>query len=435
MAESNSHVGNGLIGGQWLMRTLTNTGHADVAYTIASQKSYPSWGYMVEQGATTIWELWNGDHGDPAMNSGNHVMLLGDLIIWFYENLAGIRTDPDIPAFKHIVMKPYVLGDLAYVNASYNSIYGEIKSGWKLEKNKFKWDISIPANTSATIYVPTLNKEDVMEGNKLSSASEGIKFIGWENNLAVFQIESGQYSFTSKGVKKSITKRYVIAPVITPKDNVFMDGEKVLAEITCKDKEAIIHYSIDGSEPNESSPVYTKPLDISNQTLIRARSYRNGYNPSTQSKKVFNFVDPSKNGIRWNLYEGEFNKLPNFDELNSTANGVVFQFGLNKIDVPKNNFALQFISFIEIDKEGKYEFSTSSNDGSKLFIDDELIVDNDGEHGAKEISGLLNLTIGLHEIRIEYFQSGGSKALFVNYSSDEIKFQPIPGSKLFKNKN
>jgi len=435
LAESNSHVGNGLIGGQWLMRTLTNTGHADVAYTIATQKTYPSWGYMVEQGATTIWELWNGDHGDPAMNSGNHVMLLGDLIIWFYENLAGIRTDPDIPAFKHIVMKPYALGDLTYVNASYNSIYGEIKSGWKLGKNKFKWDVSIPANASATIYVPTLNNEDVMEGNKLASASEGIKFIGWKNNLAVFQIESGQYSFTSKGVKKSITKRYVIAPVITPKDNVFMVGEKVLAEITCKDKEAIIHYTIDGSEPTESSPVYTKPLDISNQTLIRARSYRNGYNPSLQSKKIYNFVDPSKNGIRWNLYEGKFNKLPNFDELNSTANGVVFQFGMNKIDVPQNNFALQFISFIQIDKEGKYEFSTSSNDGSKLYIDGELIVDNDGEHGAKEISGLLNLTIGLHEIRIEYFQSGGSKALFVNYSSEGIKYQLIPSSILFKTKD
>ena len=152
-------------------------------------------------------------------------------------------------------------------------------------------------------------------------------------------------------------------------------------------------------------------------------------------KKAYNFVDPSKNGIKWNLYEGKFNKLPNFDELDSTGDGIVFQFSLNKIDVPKNNFALKFRSFIEIDKDGEYEFSTSSNDGTKLYIDDKLVVDNDGEHGVTEISGSLNLTKGMHKIRVEYFQSGGSKALFVNYSSDDIKFQPIPGFKLFKNKN
>ncbi len=435
MAESNSHVGNGLIGGQWLMRTLTNTGHADVAYTIASQKTYPSWGYMVEQGATTIWELWNGDHGDPGMNSGNHVMLLGDLIIWLYENLAGIKTDPNIPAFKHIVMKPDVLGDLTYVNASYNSIYGEIKSGWKLEKDKFNWDVTIPTNTTATIYIPTLNKEDVMEGNKLASNSDGIKFIGWEDNWAVIEVESGHYFFASKGVKKNITKPYLTTPVITPENNIFMAGDKILIEINCVDKDAVIHYTIDGSEPNESSSVYIKPLEISKEKLLRARAFLNGYNPSTQSRVTYTFVDPSKNGIMWNLYEGEFNKLPNFDKLNSTADGIVFQFSLDKIEVPKNNFALQYKSFIRIDKDGEYEFSTSSNDGSKLYIDDDLIVDNDGEHGATEISGSISLARGMHQVRVEYFQSGGSKALYVYYSSEVIKYQLIPGSILFKTKD
>lgn len=435
LAESNGHVGNGLIGGQWLMRTLTNNGHADVAYIIASQKTYPSWGYMVEQGATTIWELWNGDHGDPGMNSGNHVMLLGDLIIWLYENLAGIKTDPNIPAYKHMVMKPNVLGDLTFVDASYRSIYGEIKSEWELGKSKFKWDVTIPANTTATIYVPTLNKEDVMEGSKLASNSNGVKFVGWEDNWAIFKVESGLYSFASKGVLKHITKPYVTTPVITPKENIFMLGDKVSIKITCAEKDAAVHYTIDGSEANDLSPVYTKPLEISSPTLIRTRAYLNGYKPSTPSKLAYNFVDPNSNGIMWSLYEGEFKKLPNFDKLNFTKNGIVFQFGMDKIDVPKNNFALQFKSYIQIDKEGKYEFSASSNDGSRLYIDNELIVDNDGEHGAKEIGGFINLAKGKHEIRVEYFQSGGSKALFVYYRSDEIKYQPIPGSVLFKSKD
>ena len=94
------------------MRVLTANGRPDLAYTIATQKTYPSWGYMVEKGATTIWELWNGDTADPAMNSGNHVMLVGDLGIWLYENLAGIKPDPEQPGFKHIIMRPEPVGDL-----------------------------------------------------------------------------------------------------------------------------------------------------------------------------------------------------------------------------------------------------------------------------------------------------------------------------------
>src|SRR5450756_252858 len=77
--KSDGHIGTGLVGAQWLMRTLSDNGQADLAYKIATQKTYPGWGYMVEQGATTVWELWNGNTADPAMNSGNHVMQIGDL--------------------------------------------------------------------------------------------------------------------------------------------------------------------------------------------------------------------------------------------------------------------------------------------------------------------------------------------------------------------
>ena len=103
MVETDGHIGTGLIGGQWLNRVLSDNGRPDVAYTLASQKTYPSWGYMIEQGATTIWELWNGDTADPAMNSRNHVMLVGDLGIWFYEYVAGIRPDPEHPGFERFI--------------------------------------------------------------------------------------------------------------------------------------------------------------------------------------------------------------------------------------------------------------------------------------------------------------------------------------------
>ena len=114
-------MGTGLVGAQWLMRTLSDNGRADLAYEIATQKTYPGWGYMVEKGATTIWELWNGDTADPAMNSGNHVMQIGDLAVWMYEYLAGIRSDPEKPGFRHIVIQPYPAGDLTFVKASHKS--------------------------------------------------------------------------------------------------------------------------------------------------------------------------------------------------------------------------------------------------------------------------------------------------------------------------
>ena len=91
---------------QWLLRELSRRGYADVAYLLATNKTYPSWGYMVGKGATTIWELWNGDTANPEMNSGNHVMLLGDLLPWCFNNLAGIRADRWKSGYKHIIFQP-----------------------------------------------------------------------------------------------------------------------------------------------------------------------------------------------------------------------------------------------------------------------------------------------------------------------------------------
>ena len=94
------HVSTGVLGIQHLMRGLTEYGRKDLAFKIVTNETYPSWGYMINKGATTIWELWNGDTADPAMNSANHVMLLGDLLIWYYEDLAGIKCADSAQAFK-----------------------------------------------------------------------------------------------------------------------------------------------------------------------------------------------------------------------------------------------------------------------------------------------------------------------------------------------
>ena len=159
MNECGGHVSTGVIGIQQLMRCLTEYGHGELAFKIASNDTYPSWGYMYRNGATTIWELWNGNTADPAMNSGNHVMLLGDLILWEYEYLGGIRALE--PGYSKIQLKPYPIEGLDFVNCAYNSVSGRIESHWKREGNHFEWNIVIPANTTAEVCLPTANGYEV----------------------------------------------------------------------------------------------------------------------------------------------------------------------------------------------------------------------------------------------------------------------------------
>lgn len=197
--ETQGHIGTGLIGGQWLMRVLSDNGRADLAYTIASQSDYPSWGYMIEQGATTIWELWNGDTADPAMNSGNHVMLVGDLNIWFTEYLAGIQSDPDYPGFKRILMQPHPVGDLTSCSATYQSVHGEIQSHWKIAQGNFIWVVMVPANADAIVSIPIKDDSVILESGVPISEVEGIRFLRRDHDRAHYQIESGRYQFTSTG--------------------------------------------------------------------------------------------------------------------------------------------------------------------------------------------------------------------------------------------
>ncbi len=183
--ESGDHVGVGLIGAQWLMRTLTENGQGDLAFKIATQTTYPGWGYMIAKGATTVWELWNGDTADPAMNSGNHVMQIGDLNVWFYEYLAGIRSDAQTPGFKKIVVHPYPVAGLDSVAASHESPYGRIASKWIRRGTGIQLDVTIPPNTSATVYVPAQNV----------SEAGGMRPTKANGDVAVFTVGSGSYSF------------------------------------------------------------------------------------------------------------------------------------------------------------------------------------------------------------------------------------------------
>lgn len=165
ITDNKGHISCGVIGVQWLLHGLTDMGRGDMAWMLATDSKYPSWGYMAEKGATTIWELWNGDTANPRMNSGNHVMLLGDLISWIYEDAAGIKADENAPGYKHIIMQPdFSVDEMDNINASYKSVYGKIVSRWSKKNGMLTWHVEIPANTTATLHMPDGSKRTIGSG-------------------------------------------------------------------------------------------------------------------------------------------------------------------------------------------------------------------------------------------------------------------------------
>ena len=181
---------------------MTKYGRTDIAYKLVSQTTYPSWGYMIKEGATTLWERWEYLTGG-GMNSHNHIML-GSIDAWFYKVLAGINIDPSAPGFERIIIKPHVVGDLKYVSASVNTIRGTVSSSWRREGNSLVLEVSLPVNSKGKVYVPDLGLKNpiVKEGDKIVwkdgayiQGVPGITSGKREAGYIVFEVGSGTYLF------------------------------------------------------------------------------------------------------------------------------------------------------------------------------------------------------------------------------------------------
>ncbi|MCP4612881.1 MAG: family 78 glycoside hydrolase catalytic domain [Planctomycetes bacterium] len=194
------HLSTGFVGLSYLVPTLTDTGHLDIAYRLLNNDTFPSWGYSIKNGATTIWERWDGwteEKGfqTPGMNSFNHYSF-GSIGRWLFGSVAGIDTDG--PGYKRIIIRPRPGGGLDYAKASYKSINGEIVSDWKIKGGKFTLNVTIPANTTATVYVPAGDIDSVAEGGKLAAKAGDVSLLRVEDDSAVFAVGSGNYRFESK---------------------------------------------------------------------------------------------------------------------------------------------------------------------------------------------------------------------------------------------
>ena len=198
--ERNRHLSTGFLGVNLLLPVLTSVGRNDLAYTLLQNETYPSWGYPVKHGATTIWERWDGwteEKGfqDIGMNSFNHYAY-GSCGQWMFSTMAGIDTDG--PGFERIVIHPQPGGGITFVNASYDSPRGRITSAWRQEAGRFTLEVTIPANTTATVFVPAKKAADVTESGKPAAQATAVQFLRDTDGVAVFRIGSGKYSFSSQ---------------------------------------------------------------------------------------------------------------------------------------------------------------------------------------------------------------------------------------------
>jgi len=192
------HLTTGFVGTPLLCKTLSAHGYDDLAFMLLNRKEYPSWLYPVTQGATTIWERWDGQKPDGSfqdvgMNSFNHYAY-GAIGEWLYQYVAGLNIDPEHPGYKHILLAPHPGGGLTNANVQFESLFGKIKSAWKLDANDFVYEVTIPANTTATVTLPQAKEEKMTLNEKPIQAVMEKNILQLANCVKV-ELGSGKFTF------------------------------------------------------------------------------------------------------------------------------------------------------------------------------------------------------------------------------------------------
>ncbi len=421
------HLTTGILGTKYMVDLFAREEHNDIVYLLVTQRDYPSWLDLIRN-RTTLSERW--DQG----GSNNHVMF-GSIDDWFYRSLAGIQINEHNPAYRQIIIKPFVAPDLSYVKASINTINGAVSSHWTLKNGTYRISITIPVNSDATVYLPAQKKEDVrVDGARLES-NPYVTFIKIKDNKAVLKVSSGKYDFSVKNVIPVLDKVYTALPdVQAEKTTVFIPG-KITVRLSCVTPAAHLHYTLDGSEPQISSPLYDDALIFDKSVTLKVKAFAKGLLPSYTKTVKFSFVDPQKNGLYCEVFQKALTSLRSFNWRNPTDKKHVYRMSLDELETPGYDFVLRYSGYIKIENAGQYTFYTNSNDGSRLYIADKLVVDNDGEHGLETRSGKIRLKKGFYPIKLLYFQSGGSKNLETFYESGSMEKTIIPATVLFMNKS
>jgi len=269
------------------------------------------------------------------------------------------------------------------------------------------------------IYFTTDGSEPTKSSSKYQSAFEQI-------SPTIIKAVAFKVNQKSSKATLKLERAQVIAPLVLPANQFF--NKSIEVKLISNTKGADIYYTLDGSEPTESSKKYEGNLKINETATLRSKAYKTDYKISDETSAIFKSIE-KLNGVQYKYFENrsriQWEQLPDFLILEPLSEGNITKFGYDGIEHRETYFGLVLHGFIDITLEGEYTFYTGSNDGSKLLVDHRVIANNDGNHGYIEKSGKVYLEKGEHLIEVRYYQAGGGKHLNIFWEGPGIKKQEI----------
>lgn len=417
VGQYRAKISSGLIGLRVLMKTLSEHKLLDLAYSIANDSTYPSWGFMLKNGATTIQESWTGNRHE----SQNHLLLTGDLLHWLYGYLGGIQYN----SYGEITLKPYIPNGLKLLEVTHKTPLGTIKSRWKKLNGQLHWYVDIPFGARVKVVAP----------GKILRIYQTKRNENPFTKNGVITLSSGAYELICK-IESEAIRTPLSAPFFSLQDqyiNVKKDTLKPVL-IHTDQPQVNIRYTTNGTLPRFFSKKYKQPILVQKNQLLKARAFSQKQSASFTKTLILDQFDSTTNGWNYKYYQTRADSLPDFNGLIAVDSGQISFFDLKSIQKRKHYWATTFEAFIRIPRSGHYTFYISSDDGSRLLINDISVVENDGVHYNLLKSGTVKLKRGVYPIKIEHFNLWSFNHLALFLSGPKTPKQNIPLSWIYYKK-
>lgn len=354
---------------------------------------------------------WRGINGGIAAAKAKHFAVMSPGTHCYFDHYQGLQNEPK------------AIGGYTTLEKVYS--YEPIPDSLTLEESKFI--LGAQANVW-TEYIETTDHVEYMLLPRLIALSEVVWSPKNSRNLDDF-LNRMKYQYEML-IAKNINFR---VPTPLPDESDVLISKGSLIKFNKPIESSKIYFTTDGTEPNLNSTLYTKPILINDNVFIQAKTFLSNGKTSPLSSVSFSIIDSTLNGLNYKYYEGIYDSIPDFSNLTEIKSGKIYKLSLSEINPPKESFAIQAKGFINIEVGGVYKFYLTSDDGSKLYLDENLVINNDKRHSIKEVSSELELVKGKIPIQLEYFNKWGSSFLKLEIEGPNFSRRPITANMIFTN--
>ncbi|MCX7874845.1 MAG: family 20 glycosylhydrolase [Melioribacteraceae bacterium] len=376
-------------------------------------KKIIGWDEILEGGLApnALVMSWRGVSGGIAAAKEKHYVVMSPGTHCYFDHYQALQNEPKAIGGYTSLEKVY----------SYEPIPSE------LNDDEAKYILGAQANLW-TEYIETTDHVEYMLLPRLIALSEVVWSDKNSKNLDDFlsRIKKHYDLLISKNINFRIP-----TPLQDENEILFSNETKVVFNKPIENSK--IFFTIDGTEPTTNSIVYKEPLVIENDLLIKAKTFLPNGKSSSVSTVQFSKIDSTFNGIFYKYFEGVFDSIPNFSNLKPTREGKIYKLNLRELKPEKESFAVSISGYINIEKDDNYKFYLSSDDGSKLLINNKILIDNDGSHSLREMTNSIFLTKGKVPFEIQYFNKWGSSNLKLEFETSDSKRKSISANMLLSN--